>query len=227
MKKKTGQKTRVINEMRLTELKHLLEIHQPISAATLMQRLEISRPTLMRDFDKLRILGMPIEYIRALNGYRISDDSTLYGDKKEFPGLWLDVKQCYALLTLLNVLIKLDLGVLRYYVLPLKDAMKLFLCERKLEFQRFDRKIVVEIDNVQGANPAVCKALSWALHAEQRVLLTGSAEKSLPTGECSPQRFILTASGWYMDCVDHKTDEIVRLALVDIDSVEDIYESGD
>jgi predicted DNA-binding transcriptional regulator YafY len=227
MKKRTGKAANVVNEMRLTQLKHLLEVHQPVSAATLMDRLEISRPTLMRDFEKLRSLGMPIEYDRALNGYRISKDSPQYGYKQEFPGLWLDVRQCYALLTLLNVLLKLDLGLLKYYVLPLKDAMKLFLCDRQLRFQGFDRKVVVEIENVQEAKPAVCKALSWALQADQRVLLIGSADKPLPTGECSPQRFVLTASGWYMDCVDHKTDEIVRLALADIDSVEYIYEDGD
>jgi predicted DNA-binding transcriptional regulator YafY len=209
-----------VNQTRLIQLSQLIRERQPISARELMDELEVARPTVMRDIEQLRSrLNVPIVYDRQANGYRVEEDNLSFGPTFEVPGFWLDDREVYALLTLLNVLSELDPGMLQLYVWPLKGALKRILGSRDFPMRGFHRKVAVEIDNILKPRLAVFSGLSTALMEDKRVVLTAKSGKVCATGECSPQRCVLTASGWHLDYLSHNTSKAMRIPLVDLASV--------
>ncbi|HVY04861.1 MAG TPA: HTH domain-containing protein [Burkholderiales bacterium] len=190
-------------QLRLVELRRLLEALQPVSAERLMHELEVSRATLMRGIADLRDrLNFPIVYDADRKGYRL-DDAPRYGPRYEMPGLWLRVEEVYGLLTLLNVLVEIDPGLLQPYVSPLRGLLKKILSEKEFPLQAFNRKIAIELGNVPKPKKEVYSMVSAALSQERRLQLTIDQNGEEDRGEYSPQRFVLKADGWHLDAILH------------------------
>lgn len=221
MDKANTRKPDTSNQERIIQLVHLLKMHQPISFKDLMDRLEVSRATLRRDFDILRDrLNMPVIYDRWAGGYCIDEKQTPVGEKFELPGLWLNIKECYALLTLFNVLHRIDPGMLSMYVSPLRMVLKRILCLKSFSLQGFDRKIAIELDDFENINQRIFSELSQALKTDQRVELEFVADSPLINGEYSLQRYVLTAKGWNLDAFAHSKDSLVRFTAASVKTVK-------
>ncbi len=221
MDKANTRKPDTSNQERIIQLVHLLKTHQPIPFKDLMDRLEVSRATLRRDFDILRDrLNMPVIYDRWAGGYCIDENQAPIGEKFELPGLWLNIKECYALLTLFNVLHRIDPGMLFMYISPLRLTIKRLLCLKSFSLRGFDRKIAIELNDFENVNQRTFSELSQALNADKRVELEFIANAPLINGEYSLQRYVLTANGWNLDAISHFNDSPVRFPAASVKTVK-------
>lgn len=213
-------------QLRLIELRRLLETLQPVSAKRLMNELEVSRATVMRDIASLRDrLNVPIVYDREHNGYRL-DDEPGYGPRYEMPGLWLGVAEVYGLLTLLNVLVEIDPGLLRPYVSPLHRLLKNILCEAQFPLQAFNRKIAIELGNVPKPKSRAYSIVSAALMKEKQLQLTIDLGGQDNCAEYSPQRFVLKPDGWHLDAILHPVERLIRIPMATIKTARILDQSA-
>ena len=213
-------------QLRLIELRRLLEALQPVSAERLMHELEVSRATLMRGIADLRDrLNVPIAYDRERNGYRL-DNPPSYGPRYEMPGLWLRVEEVYGLLTLLNVLFEIDPGLLQPYVSPLRGLLKQILHKEEFPLKAFNRKIAIELGNVPKPKKRVYSVVSAALMKEKRLQLTIDQGGQDDRAEYSPQRFVLRPDGWHLDAILHPAQRLTRIAMTTIKTARVLDQSA-
>jgi predicted DNA-binding transcriptional regulator YafY len=207
-----------VREVRLVRLAQLLRHDKPISCRQLQEDLEISRATLMRDIALLRDqLNMPIAYDRDDNGYFLATENVHHGPRYEIPGLWLSANQAAAILTLLNVCLAIDPGILSS-LRPLRSLFKQIVGLPRDPMPAVEDKLAFELGDYRLAHRKTFEALSRALYQEKRVVLQTTAKK-LPAGHFSPLRFVLTTSGWVLDALNHKTRAVVRVPISAIKSV--------
>ena len=106
----------------------ILSQRKSASTAHLLTALDVSPATLKRDLTYLRDrLGSPIEWSRAVGGYRLSGDAPLQA-RHELAGLWFSATEIHALLTMHQLLERLDGGALiGPHVAPLMDRLNALL----------------------------------------------------------------------------------------------------
>ncbi|MBV5330266.1 MAG: HTH domain-containing protein, partial [Chlorobium sp.] len=88
----------------------------PISRSTLEARMECSWPTIKRALKKMRDeLGAPVRYDKKHDGYildRVQSDAA-EDQHHELPGLWFTVSELHALLTVHELISRMQPGLLR------------------------------------------------------------------------------------------------------------------
>jgi predicted DNA-binding transcriptional regulator YafY len=220
MPRKPSRKTDTANQVRLIELVHHIKQLQPVTFKDLMDRLEVSRATLRRDFDLLRDrLNMPVVYDRWTGGYSISDSPGRFGGQFELPGLWLRTDEAYALLTLFNVLQKIDPGLLEMYISPLRGIIKRVLAEKEFDMMGLDMKIDVELGDFKNPRQNVFNRLSQALLGNNKIVLKFNDKAGLVDGEYWIEKFILTPNGWDLALFGCQTRRIIRCAAISVHEV--------
>lgn len=187
-----------------------------VSRATLMQRLGVSRAALYRDIAVLRDeLRHPI--VPTANGWRIQKDADPAFVRDEIPGVFLSARECYALLTLYNVLRSLDPGFLDEYVRPLHGVLKRIMVHRNLSSAGLSRKVAVRLGTFERAAPSVFTEVVNALMQEKRLKLRYTAPAGAPIErEVSPQRIVLRSVGWFLDALIEPEKHRVQIALPSI-----------
>ncbi len=109
---------------RIYRLHAELKSNRPLSLQALMDRLEVSRATLVRDIGYMRdFMGAPIIYDRSANGYRYATAESDF----ELPGLWFNESELYALLAMEQLLESVQPGFLGPWIGPLKNRIRKLL----------------------------------------------------------------------------------------------------
>ena len=221
MQKKKPRKLDTQNQARVIKLCHLIRAFQHISSKKLMEHLDISRATLRRDFDLLRDrLKMPLTYDRLTGGYSFDAQSDINGRRYELPGLWLDAREGYALLTLLNVLVEIDPGILKMYVAPLRGLLKMYLFNHHMV--GFDRKIKIELGDFKNIKQKLFNNVSYALQNDSNVYIKFIEGTRFADGEYWPEQLILTPNGWDIKSRTGATKDCVRFPASLIISADNI-----
>lgn len=202
---------------RIARLYYLLRTRRAVSAKQLQEEFEVSRATVMRDIQFLRDrLNAPIVYDAEREGYRFERAQTDFEQGYTLPGLWLDDQEAYALLTLLNVLMEIDPGILQPYVAPLRVPLKKILAGRKFPMKGFNRKIAIELEHRKIPNARLFRALSAALMDDKRIKARIQHEGPEISGDYSPQRLVLQPDGWFVDALCHTTGKLMRFPVTSI-----------
>jgi len=219
MKRKSSRSAQPSREVRLVKLANILQRGRPVTRLELEDELEVARATLTRDIALLRDqLNMPIAFDRELEGYVLASGREYNGPRYELPGIWLSGAQAYGLLTLTNVVMTIDPGVLSKALAPLRSMMKQIL---SLDIERpppVHDKLAIEIAYDDVGDSEVFGLLSGALYSEKRVaiiLRDGTQILGL-----SLQRYALTREGWFVDALNSRGEKILRFAVRDIKSVK-------
>lgn len=224
MPKKKPRKPDTANQTRVIQLYNLIKQLQPVSFKELMERMEVSRSTLRRDFDLLRDrLQMPLIYDKWAGGYVIAEDddtNKLHRRKFELPGLWLNTQEMYALLTMLNVLEKIDPGLLEVYIKPFRGIMKQLLLKDGFMMMNLNLKIGVELGNFKNVKQNVFNNISAALLNDGIIELKFLDGVEFINGEYLPKRFILTPIGWDLEAIYIPSETRVRFPASSVGSVE-------
>ena len=101
----------------------MLNNKQHITMADLIQRLEVSKPTVKRDLQYMRDnLNAPIIFDRDSGTYRFESQGP--GMKYELPGLWFSAEEIHALMTMQHLLAGIDSGgLLGPHIKPLLSRL--------------------------------------------------------------------------------------------------------
>ena len=110
---------------RFYKLKSLLLTRPSVSLLEMQEVLEVSRATLYRDLNYMRDrLGMPFDYQAELRGYSMTLRSSQVR-RYELPGIWFSQPELCSLLTMVEVISKLEpSGSLLAYLMPLKSRLE-------------------------------------------------------------------------------------------------------
>jgi len=106
---------------RIYRLHMLLRNKRFMSLQRMIETLEASRATLVRDLGYMRdFMGAPIIYERSRNGYYYDPKAPEF----ELPGLWFNASELYALLAADQLLEAVQPGLLTPYIGPLKARIR-------------------------------------------------------------------------------------------------------
>ncbi len=111
---------------RLSHLHGLLKTRRPVSMATLLDRLQVSRATVVRDLAYLRLFfAAPVTYDREAHGYRYAPGA----ETAELPGFWLNESELHALLASARLLEQVQPGLLAPHLAALTGRLRRALGE--------------------------------------------------------------------------------------------------
>ena len=131
---------------RLSRIQADLAQNGYVKLEELKRKFEVTRTTIMRDFEIIRDrLGAPLVYNRATNSYRLMVHKEVFSTPYEFPGMWLTPPEAYAVLTLYNVLRRVDPGVLHGALSPLTKPVKRMLGAVNFPMRGFDKSIAIDL----------------------------------------------------------------------------------
>jgi predicted DNA-binding transcriptional regulator YafY len=186
---------------RLYQYKTMLSGRRAMSREDIMQKLEISLATFKRDIAKLRDqLRTPIVFDRDLGGYRLEQS-----DSTELPGLWFSQDEMLALMTIQNMIVQLEPGLLGPKLKPLQKRLDDMLTSQGLDASTLTQRV-------------------WAVHAGKRHLTLTSFETvakatlerkqvqiehlnrqngELVLRDISPQQLVHYRDNWYVDAWCH------------------------
>lgn len=202
---------------RLYKIDLLLNERRVVPFAELQAALEVSRATLKRDLAHLKDrLHAPIVFDRALGGYRFDRASKPVGDQYALPGLWFSADEIHALLTMQQLLSKLDGGgLLGPHIQPLLARLTAILDSPEQPADEVKKRIRIETMGARTYALAHFQTVASALLRRRRLLIDYHA-RSRNEGtrrEVSPQRLIHYRDNWYLDAWCHLRNDLRSFAL--------------
>ncbi len=211
---------------RFYKIELLLRSRGCVSFAALKAELEVSPATLKRDLQYLRDrLSAPIVYDAADNGYRFaaaSAGNAAGAPRHELPGLWFNEAEIHALLTMHQLLARLDDdGVLARHLQPLLERLKGMLGPDEIQARELMRRVKVIGAARRRVPSRYFELLGGALLRRQRLWLRywKRSDRSSSEREVSPQRLVNHRNTWYLDAWCHASDGLRRFAL---DAIRDV-----
>jgi predicted DNA-binding transcriptional regulator YafY len=200
---------------RYYKIDRLLKDRKLVSFQALQDELGVSRATLKRDLEHMRErLHAPIEYDREQNGYRFGKAGA--GPRYELPGLWFNASEIHALLTMQQLLLNLQPGLLGPHVGPMLERLRGILGSGDPSWQEVEKRIRIlqpgrregKADHFSVAAAALLKRARLRIRHYNRGLDRESER------EISPQRLVHYRDNWYLDAYCH-TREALRSFAVD------------
>lgn len=162
---------------------------------------------------------MPIAFDRDVGGYIIADKDHYDGPRYELPGIWLSGVQAFGVLTMVNVLMSIDPGILRQTLNPLRSMVKQILSLDVARPPPVDDKLAIEMAYREDYDPEILRHLSAALYKDQEVNLSCLGPSAVPV-RYSLQRFALTLDGWFIDGYNRATETVNRIPVQVIAAVD-------
>jgi predicted DNA-binding transcriptional regulator YafY len=205
---------------RFYRIQQLLKARRFVRTQDFLDELEISRATFKRDLEYLRDrFHAPIVYDPDHEAYRFDEgveDSAVW----QLPGLYFTADELLALLTMDQLIAKLEPGVLSELIHPLRKRLKELLDTGDLKAADVARRIRVLSMGARAIEPAHFRTLASALLARKRLRLkhTGRADGDATEREVSPQRLVHYRDNWYLDAFCHKRQALRTFAVDAIDS---------
>lgn len=196
----------------------------PIGLNELEERLECSPSTVKRLIAKLRNeFGAPIRYDQKHNGYMLDRQEC---EQYELPGLWFSLSELQALLTIHELLSRLQPGMLKAEFSLFRDRMEKILSANNVAVDELTRRFRILGVGVRSCMPDYFKLAATATLQRRRLTLRyHSREKNrISSRIVSPQRLVYYRENWYLDTWCHERDGFRTLALDRIRSIKQMDE---
>ena len=183
-----------------------------LSLSALMQELEISRATLLRDLTYMRErLHAPIVFDRMSGGYRMGTESGRYS----LPGLWFNATEIHALLAMQQMLREVEPGLLAPHVAPLERRLHKLLDEGGFPSTEVAQRVRLVPVARRAHRGAFFEVAASALLARRQLRVThfnrNTGETS--TRDLSPQRLVYYRDNWYLDSWCHLRQDLRSFAV--------------
>ena len=199
---------------RIFELMGFLQNNRyAVTTEKLALHMECSIPTVKRYIAKLRsIYNIPLRYDFKYRGYVLdqSDEESI-----PFPGLWFNVSELHSLLTIHELIDKLDPGLMKAELLPIRTRIEKILALRGVKTQELTKRF-----SFLGVGVRVCCPLAFRLTAtatmeRKRLKLRyhSRGEDRVVHRHVSPQRLIYYRGNWYLAAYCHTRRALRTLAL--------------
>ncbi len=200
---------------RIYTLHQILKLsNYSVSTSKLKQELECSERTVRRVVDELRLyFDAPIETDRENGGY--------YYNKKqqtsfELPGIWFNVSEISALLTIKQQLKSIEKGLFENQISPLNKKIDSILQLSKIAPQDADHKFRIEKIGSRRVDEKIFKNVSSALVQSKKldIIYLSRGSNKTNTRTVSPQRMTYYRSNWYLEAKCHLREQF-RIFSID------------
>ena len=190
---------------RFYRIQRLLNSRKAVSREALLEDLGVSRATLKRDLAYMRDrMQVPIEWDRERGGYFLEAQS---GDTGSFPlpGLWFSAEEVHALLTMEQLLERLQPGLLSAQIRPLRERIRRILGTGDYAAEEVARRIRILQMGARPVAPAHFQAVASAVLSRRRLKVSHHRRGSnqVIERELSPQRLVHYRDNWYLDAWCH------------------------
>lgn len=181
----------------------------------LQTALDVSRSTLCRDMDYLRDrLGVPIVWNPKLQVYGLDNLSS--SDSQELPGIWFSEREILALLSMMEMINKLEpSGLLSPRIEPLKERLNKLLEEGTGSAKEATKRIRIIPSAQRPVDAELFQTLVDALIHRKRLKISHLARRTGQRTErdVSPQRLVYYRDNWYLDAYCHLRDDLRSFSL--------------
>jgi len=206
---------------RIFELNRLLQsARHPVSRRRIEQELECSRATAKRIVEDMRLyLNAPIVYDRERNGYYYDQRE---GEMYELPGLWFNASELHALLSVQQLLARVQPGLLDGHLGPLQKRIDKLL---KTQGSGSDVTGRIRILRAAARPPGeFFQTVAGAVAQRRRLRLRYYNRGADRAGEreVSPQGLTHYRDNWYLDAWCHLREGLRTFALDAIEEAEEL-----
>jgi predicted DNA-binding transcriptional regulator YafY len=207
---------------RIFELNRIFQAARyPVSRQRLEEALECSRATVTRLIEDMRLhLNAPIVYDREHNGYRYD---TAEGTMYELPGLWFNASELQALLTVQQLLTRVQPGLLDQHLRPLQKRIGALLELQRGGFDGLAARVrMIQVGARSGG--AHFQTVAGGLAQRQRLWVRYFSRVSdrRDEREISPQRLVYYRDNWYLDAWCHLREGLRTFALDAIEAARPV-----
>jgi len=190
---------------RFYKIHRLLTQRRFVSREAFQEELGVSRATFKRDLEYLRDrFNMPVVWDRDQGAYRL-DENSPQAHLFQLPGLWFSAEEVHALLTMEQLLERLQPGLLGAQVRPLRERIRKILDSGDFSADDLSRRIRILQMGVRPVNAESFQAISSALLSRRRLRIDHfrrAANETL-SRDVSPQRLVFYRDNWYLDAWCH------------------------
>lgn len=193
--------------------------------------MECSWPTIKRALKKMRDeLGAPVRYDKKHDGYILDRAQNKDTEEKhhELPGLWFTVSELHALLTVHELISRMQPGLLRDEFALIRQRIESIMEKQNLATNEIFRRF--RFHSV-GARPCPSDNFHAAANATlQRYQLNlrylDRANDTISDRIVSPQRLIYYRENWYLNTWCHKSNDFRTFSLDRIQQLDILEEKA-
>ncbi len=205
---------------------HALLQDRPRPLAKLMEELEASRATLVRDIGYMRdFMDAPIAWDRDRNGYCYDPEAP----KFELPGLWLNESELYALLASERLLEQIQPRLLAPFIGPLRSRIRQLLAHSGHSAATVSERILLQPAAARSTHPERFGRIAGALlEGRQMLIHYHGREKDLQSERTvHPQRLLHYRDNWYLAAHCERAGELRLFSLDRIRRAEPLADPAD
>ena len=200
---------------RFYRIQRLLNQRKFVPRETFMRDLGVSIATFKRDIAYLRDrLLVPIGWDRDKGGYFL-DASDEASQTYQLPGLWFSAEEIHALLTVEQLLERIQPGLLGPQVRPLRERIRKILESGDYAVDEVTRRIRILQMGARPVEPAHFQSVASGLLSRRRLLIRHyrrATDEALER-EVSPQRLVYYRDNWYLDAWCHLRKALRTFAM--------------
>lgn len=190
-------------EDRLQQMQRLFRSRRSLSMQQLMDELQVGRATVTRYLGYLKdTFGIPIEWDGELRGYRVVGGE---GSSSGLMGLWFSPAELHALLTMEQLIRRIEPGFLRSHIEPLRERLRKLLGSETHPLDEIEKRIRVLPMRARSVDPKIFQAVLTALLNRQRLKISyeSRTDGTISHRTISPQRMAHYRDNWYLDAWCH------------------------
>lgn len=199
----------------------------PVSSGTLCEALDCTPATLRRVVQQMRDqFHAPIESRRHEGGgYWYAQEAR---ERYELPGLWFSPAELLALTACLELLRKVEPGVLAPKLAPLRERIETLIDKTCPDAETEVRRIRILDLAARLKRPDSFRIVAEAVLARRRLVFCYQARKDGQTTErmTSPQRLTHYRDNWYLDAFDHERRALRIFSLDRINAPQPLDEAA-
>lgn len=194
-------------------MQRLFRSRRSLSMQQLMDELQVRRATVTRYIGYLKnTFGIPIEWDRELRGYRVVGGE---GSSAGLLGLWFTPPELHALLTMEQLIRRIEPGVLRAHIEPVRERLKKILGSDAHSLNEIEKRIRVLPMTARPVDAKIFQAVLTGLLNRKRLAISyeSRTDGTLSQRTISPQRLVHYRDNWYLDAWCHVKRGLRMFAL--------------
>jgi len=208
---------------RFYKIQAMLMAKPSVTMKQMQDALEVSRATLNRDLAYMRDrLNIPFAWNPTLRGYALTRQQS--SDKTfELPGVWFNQQEIYSLLTMIELISKLEPGgLLLPHLTPFKNRLEGLLDEGIGSAKEVMSRIRILPMAQRQVSGEYFQTITHALVQRKRLEIKHFARQTGQDTErqISPQRLVYYRDNWYLDAYCHLREGLRSFALDAINGVQ-------
>lgn len=208
---------------RFYKIQSMLMAQPSVKMRQMLETLEVSRATLNRDLAYMRDrLGIPFAWDANLRGYALTQQPT---DARTFelPGVWFSEQEILSVLTMLEMISKLEPGgLLAPHLQPIKSRLESLLNEGTGSSKEASARIRIIPMGQRKVSGEYFKLLAQAMVNRKRIKISYYSRQTCTTTEreVSPQHLVYYRDNWYLDAYCHLREGLRSFAADAIEAVD-------